>query len=62
MRIDRSLSEKAQRALRQRLYRPSPLNVFKVIAMRVEGGLWPDILIYPKGFHFSATVKCLTVR
>lgn len=62
VRIGRSLSEKAQRALRQRLYRPSPLNVFKVIALRVEGRVWPNVLMYHKGFHSSATVKCLTVR
>lgn len=62
MRIERSLSEKAQRALGQRLYRPSPFNVLKVIALRVEERVWPNILIYLKGFHSSATVKCLTMR
>lgn len=42
MRIERSLSEKAQRALRQRLQAKPFL---KVIALRVEGRVWPTILI-----------------
>lgn len=61
MRIERSLSEKAQRALRQRLYIEAK-PFLKVIALSVEGRVWPTIQIYLTGFHSTATVKCLTVR
>lgn len=58
-----SSEEKAQRALRQRTWSASSLNVLRVSALKVEGEVSANITIYMlKVSNSSDTVRCLTVK